>query len=314
MGFPFVAQAQACPSGYIALRRHAQAAIGQAQGRKARTDDLPCRLEEVFDARFRTAVDRLVSPAGQALRRTGLSPDHLTALGIVMSFPAAWAIATGRLVIGLVVLIASALPDLFDGSLAKASGRVSQRGAFFDSVGDRVSDTVVLAGFAWYAQDRFGHHAALVPLAVLGVSQLVSYIRAKADALGINARGGLMERGERVFVLCVALKFPADMLWLMWLIFALSAITAGQRFVKVWRQANRPPAPLPVEPAAVVLKWRAWREERAARETAWWARAPRGPASPRRNGLFAASRRPGESTAATERWRERRAARRASRR
>ena len=267
----------------------------------------------MFDARFRSTVDRVVSPAGRALRRTGLSPDHLTAIGILMSVPAAWAIATGRLIVGMVVLIGAALPDLFDGSLAKASGRTSQRGAFFDSVGDRVSDTVVLAGFAWYAQDRFGHHAALVPLAVLGASQLVSYIRAKADALGINAKGGLMERGERVLVLCFALKFPADMLWLLWLIFALSVVTAGQRFVKVWRQANKPPAPLPVEPTAVVLRWRAWREERATRDVvSWWARAPRGPGSPTRTGLFSASRRPGGGMAG-ERRHERRASRRQGR-
>ena len=265
----------------------------------------------MFDARFRSALDRVVSPTGRALRRTGLSPDHLTAMGILISVPAAWAIATGRLVLGLVLLIASALPDLFDGSLAKASGRVSQRGAFFDSVGDRVSDTVVLAGFAWYAQDRFGAHAAIVPLAVLGASQLVSYIRAKGEALGIDAKGGLMERGERIVVLCVALKFPADMLWLLWLIFALSVVTAGQRFVKVWRQANKPPAPLPVEPTAVVLRWRAWREERAGRDATrsatWWARAPRGPGSSTSGGFFSGSRRPSSGAG---RWHERRLARR----
>lgn len=255
----------------------------------------------MFDARFRTAVDKVASPAGRALRRTGLAPDHLTALGILLSIPAAWAIGSGHLVLGICLLIGSALPDLFDGSLAKASGRASRRGAFFDSVGDRVSDTVVLVGFAWYAQSRFGHHAALVPLAVLGASQLVSYIRAKGDALGIDAHGGLMERGERIFVLCFALKFEADMLWLLWLIFALSAITAGQRFVKVWRQAEKPPAPLPVEPTAVVLRWRAWREERAAREAAWWART-RGPGAPA-SGFFAGSRRPG---AAGSRWHQRR--------
>jgi len=174
-----------------------------------------------------------------------------------------------------------------------------------------VSDSVVLVGFAWYAQDRFGGHAALVPLAVLGVSQLVSYIRAKGDALGIDAKGGLMERGERVFVLCFALKFPADMLWLLWLIFALSLVTAGQRFVKVWRQAEKPPAPLPVEPVAVVLRWRAWREERAAgRDTASWVRSPRGPGRPAGAGFFSGSRRPGTGAAAEGRWHERRVQRR----
>jgi len=263
----------------------------------------------LFDARFRTAVDRVVSPAGKALRRTGLSPDHLTALGIALSVPAALAIATGHLIVGLLLLIASALPDVFDGSLAKASGRASQRGAFFDSVGDRVSDTVVLAGFAWYVQDRFGGHAALVPLAVLGASQLVSYIRAKGDALGIDAKTGIMERGERIFVLCFALVFSAEMLWLLWVVFALSVVTAAQRFVKVWGQADKPPAPLPVEPTAVVLRWRAWREERAGREASWWARAPRGPGASTSGGFFSGSRRPGGG-AAGGRWHERRLARR----
>jgi CDP-diacylglycerol---glycerol-3-phosphate 3-phosphatidyltransferase len=262
----------------------------------------------LFDARFRTAVNRVVSPAGQALRRTGLSPDQLTAAGIALSVPAAWAIATGRLILGLVLFIASALPDLFDGSLAKASGRTSQRGAFFDSVGDRVSDTIVLVGFAWYAQDRFGGHAALVPMAVLGASQLVSYIRAKGDALGIDAQTGLMERGERILVLCFALLFSFAMLWLLWVIFALSVITAVQRFVKVWRQANKPPAPLPVEPTAVTLRWRAWREERAGREASWRARAPRGPGAST-SGFFSSSRRPG-SGAGGGRWHERRVERR----
>lgn len=262
----------------------------------------------MLDARFRTAVDKLVGPAGRALRRTGLSPDHLTAAGIVMSVPAAWAIATGRLGLGLVLFIASALPDLFDGSLAKASGRASRRGAFFDSVGDRVSDSAILVGMAWYAQDRFGGHAALVPMGVLGASQLVSYIRAKADALGVNARGGLMERGERVIVLCLALVLPSAMLWLLGVVLVLSLVTAGQRFVKVWRLAGKPPEPLPVEPTAVVLRWRAWREERASRDPTWWARAPRGSAGTQ-GGFSSGSRRPGGG-ATSRRWHEHRYTRR----
>ena len=266
----------------------------------------------MFDARFRTAVDRAVAPAGRALRRTGLSPDHLTAAGILLSVPAAWAIAAGHLTVGVLVYIASALPDLFDGSLAKASGRTSRRGAFFDSVGDRVNDTVVLAGIAWYVQDRFGGHAALVPLAVLGAAQLVSYVRAKADALGIDAKSGLMERGERVVVTCAALVFSTEMLWLLWAIFALSCITAAQRFVRVWKLAGKPPAParLPAQRGTVALRWRAWREELASKDTTHWSRSPRtgaSPVGPAGNRFFAGSRRP---SAGTGRWHERRAARR----
>ena len=146
----------------------------------------------MFDGRFRSGVDRAVRPVGSALRRTGLAPDHLTALGLALAFPTAWAIATGRLGLGLGLLIASAVPDLLDGALAKASGRASPRGAFFDSVCDRVTDTLVLGSMAWYLQDQHRGHLALLPVAVLGVSLLVSYERAKAESLGFSARGGLM--------------------------------------------------------------------------------------------------------------------------
>ena len=83
----------------------------------------------MFDGRFRSRVDKGVSPIGTALGRTGLSPDHLTALGLFMAVPAAMAIGTGRLGLGLMLLIASAVPDLLDGALAKANGSASKRGA-----------------------------------------------------------------------------------------------------------------------------------------------------------------------------------------
>ncbi|HET9060343.1 MAG TPA: CDP-alcohol phosphatidyltransferase family protein [Acidimicrobiales bacterium] len=269
----------------------------------------------MFDARFRTVVDRAVSPVGRALQRTGLSPDHLTALGVVLSVPAAVLIAAGHLLAGMLVYIGSALPDLFDGSLAKASGRASRRGAFFDSVGDRVSDSVVLVGMAWYAQDRFGAHSALVPMAVLAVSQLVSYIRAKADALAINAKGGIMERGERVVVLCAALQFPSLMLWLLWLVFALSLVTAAQRFAKVWSLAGKPPAPRPVEPTAVALRWRAWREERRRiwreerAQSLHHGGGERGSRPVAGTGFFAGTRGPRKGGPTVPRWRERRTSR-----
>jgi phosphatidylinositol phosphate synthase len=229
----------------------------------------------VFDGRFRSAVDQAVKPLGGALRRTGLSPDHLTALGLLLAFPTAWAIASGRLGLGLALLIGSAVPDLLDGALAKASGRSSVRGAFFDSVCDRVTDTLVLGGIAWYLLDRYHGHVALLPMAVLGASLLVSYERAKAESLGFEAKGGLMERAERVVVLCAGLAFSFLLIPLLWLMLALTIATAVQRFVKVWRQANAaghgpPPAERPVfvrrsgyargEPAAVSARWRAWRE------------------------------------------------------
>ncbi len=221
----------------------------------------------------------MVTPAGQALRRTGLSPDHLTALGLVMAVPTAWAIATGRLGLGLVLLIVSAVPDLLDGALAKASGRASVRGAFFDSVADRVTDALVLGGVAWYLQGRYGGHAALLPFAVLAASLLISYERAKAESLGFQAKGGLMERAERIVVLCVGLAFSVTLVPVLWIMLGLTLITAVQRFVKVWRQASVPPRPARPEPSLMAVRWRAWREANG-----WMPRADRYAPGSRRAG------------------------------
>jgi CDP-diacylglycerol--glycerol-3-phosphate 3-phosphatidyltransferase len=242
----------------------------------------------LLDGRFRMGVDRVVNPVGQTLRRTGLSPDHLTALGLVLAVPAAVTIGAGRLWLGFGLLIASAVPDLLDGALAKASGRASPRGAFFDSVADRVSDALVLGGVAWYLQSRYHGHAALLPFAVLGVSFLVSYQRAKAESLGYQAKGGLMERAERVVLLCAGLLFSVALVPLLWVMLALTTVTAAQRFVKVWRQASKPPKP---EPVAMAARWRAWREANG-----WSPRAERYARGTRRAG-------------AADRWRERRLAR-----
>jgi len=240
-------------------------------------------------------------PVAGALKRTGVSPDHLTVLGLALSVPAAWAIATGRLGLGLGLLIASAIPDLLDGALAKASGRSSIRGAFFDSVSDRVTDTVVLIAFAWYLLDTHHGHIALLPMGILGVSLLVSYERAKAESLGFQAKGGLMERAERVVVICAALAFGALMIPLLWLMLVLTSVTAIQRFVTVWRQATAaghgPPSTRRAtarrgefEHQAMGERWRAWREANL------WA-----PRSPGYEG--------GSRSSATRRWHERKAAR-----
>jgi CDP-diacylglycerol--glycerol-3-phosphate 3-phosphatidyltransferase len=192
----------------------------------------------VFDGRFRSRVDKGVSPIGSALGRTGLSPDHLTAFGLVMAFPAAVAIGTGRLGLGLILLIVSAIPDLLDGALAKASGTASKRGAFFDSVADRVTDAVILGGLAWYLQTTRHGHAALLPFSILAVSTLISYERAKAESLGFTARGGLMERAERIILLCIGLFASVILVPILWAMLILTGATAVERFVKVWRQAT----------------------------------------------------------------------------
>src|SRR5204862_3916951 len=124
--------------------------------------------------RFRATVEKGTKPLGTGIRRTGLTANHLTAAGLVLAAGCAVVIGTGHTGWGLVLLIAAALPDMLDGAVAKASGTASPRGAFFDSVADRVSDALVLGGIAWYLAGRDGAHTAVLPFAVLGLSSLIS--------------------------------------------------------------------------------------------------------------------------------------------
>lgn len=191
----------------------------------------------MFDGHLRSSVDKAVKPLGDRLRRTRMTPDHLTIAGMVIAVGAAVAIGAGHLPLGLLLVILAALPDLLDGALAKASNTSSQRGAFFDSVVDRVTDALLFGGVAWYFTNEHSPKTALLPLAVSAVSSVISYERAKAESLGLSAKGGLMERAERIILLCLGLLFPVLLLPIMWIMLALTAVTAVQRFVKVWRQA-----------------------------------------------------------------------------
>jgi CDP-diacylglycerol--glycerol-3-phosphate 3-phosphatidyltransferase len=250
----------------------------------------------MFDGRWLASVDKARQPLGSVIRRTGISADHLTFLGLVLAGATALALATGRLGLGLVLLVATAFADLLDGPVAKASGSAGPRGAFFDSVADRVTDSLVLGGLAWYMASEHGAHAAVLPLAVLATSNLISYERAKAESLGYSAKGGLMERAERIIVLCVALAWSTLLVPVLWVMLLLTLVTAAQRFVTVWRQAGSGRrSPSRSGHARLEARWRSWRE--SARESA----ASRG-GRPRRAGARTGGWRP-----AHERSRRRRA-------
>jgi CDP-diacylglycerol--glycerol-3-phosphate 3-phosphatidyltransferase len=214
----------------------------------------------MFDKNLRVHVEKRLRPVGANIDRAGLSADHLTTLGVIMAVAASLAIANGALRAGLLLLTLTAVPDVLDGAVAKASGTASSRGAFFDSVADRFTDALLLGGVAWYLASTEPGRVSVLPLAVLGLSMLISYERAKAESLGYDARGGLMERAERLLALGFGLLFDSLLVATLWVMLVLSAITAVQRFVMVWRQAS---APRPAEVPAAVR----WRARRAARTT-----------------------------------------------
>ena len=178
----------------------------------------------MFDGHFRANAEQKLQPVGAQIRRTGISADHLTALGVVMALAAAVAIGAGALRAGLVLLVLTALPDVLDGAVAKASGTASPRGAFFDSVSDRLTDALLLGGVAWYLATTQPGRVAVLPLAVLAASMLVSYERAKAESLGFDATGGLMERAERLIALGFGLLFSQVLVAVLWVMLVLTAV------------------------------------------------------------------------------------------
>ena len=191
----------------------------------------------MFDGKFRAPIDKAVRPIGRLLRRTGLSPDHLTILGVLVAVGAALAIGAGMLYLGFALVILAAIPDLLDGALAKASNQASQRGAFFDSVIDRLTDAVIFAGVAYYYMNGHNPRLGMVAFGILGFSLIISYERAKAESLGLEAKGGLMERAERILLLELGLLVHVILLPILWVMLALCLVTAVQRFIKVWQQA-----------------------------------------------------------------------------
>ncbi len=209
---------------------------------------------------MRAPIEKAVKPIGDRLRRTRLTPDHLTVAGLVVAALAAVAIGLGWFALGLLLVVLAALPDLLDGALAKASNSSSQRGAFFDSVIDRVTDALLFGGVAWYFASEESPHLTMLPMAVALMSGVISYQRAKAESLGLSAKGGLMERAERIILLCLGLLFPVVLIPVMWIMLVLVTLTAVQRFVKVWKQA----AVAPITAARIEKR----RSRRQSRRTA----------------------------------------------
>lgn len=182
-------------------------------------------------------------PVGGWLGRGGLSANAVTMAGLAIQVGVAVLILQGRLLVAGLVAIVAALCDGIDGAIAKARGTSDRFGAFLDSTTDRVADALFFVPVAWLygiRPDTAAHRSDLVAalaLITLVASFLVSYVRARAEALGLEAKVGLAERAERLIVMIVGLVFdvlPAA----VGLLSVLSVVTFGQRVVHVRRQAR----------------------------------------------------------------------------
>jgi phosphatidylglycerophosphate synthase len=149
----------------------------------------------------------IIAPIEKAMIRAGVSPDGLNLLGAGFGAAAGVSFARGELALGGWLVLLGGVADIFDGRVARARGIASARGAFLDSTLDRFAETFAFVGLAaFYASTPW---AAATTCLALGASMLVSYTRARGEALGVECRGGVMQRAERLVLLGLAGIFDA---------------------------------------------------------------------------------------------------------
>jgi CDP-diacylglycerol--glycerol-3-phosphate 3-phosphatidyltransferase len=203
----------------------------------------------------RPVVEKVVAPLIARLARAGVTPDLVTIVGTLGAVGGAVVLfGSGHLFWGTVVVTFFVLLDLLDGALARARGGGTVFGAVLDSVGDRAADAAIFGALIWWFSGR-GDNRLLVLLAllclVLGV--LTSYVKARAEGVGIACNVGIVERLERLLLVLfgtglAGLGVPFALHVGLWVLMVGSAITVVQRIVAVRRGAAG--APLPVRPTA----------------------------------------------------------------
>ena len=181
----------------------------------------------------------LADPIVTALVKTHITPNAVTCLGLLITIAAAVLIALDHAFIAGFIVLFAGLFDMLDGALARRTNNVTKFGGVLDSTLDRVSEAAVLIGIAiLYANQHSTWGVALAGITMIS-SQLVSYIRAKAEALNINCEIGIFTRPERVVILSIGLllsSFTNVLLIALAIIAVLSFFTAGQRLFFVWKK------------------------------------------------------------------------------
>jgi len=191
-------------------------------------------LTDALRVRFKNLLDAI----GAFLNGLGITPNTLTISGLAGNLIGAYFLAIGSFMVGGLILLAMGAIDALDGTMARLRGEPSDFGAFVDSVTDRYSELVIYAGLLFYAVKELNLTLAMMVFAATSGSILVSYIRARAQSLGYEAKGGMLTRFERFIILVPSLIFGYP--WIGVSIIAILAnITALQRIISVRRQARK---------------------------------------------------------------------------
>jgi CDP-diacylglycerol--glycerol-3-phosphate 3-phosphatidyltransferase len=175
-------------------------------------------------------------PAVSVLVALKVSPNAATGIGLLIALVAAYFVSQGDFFLGGILVLIGAIFDLLDGGIARATNKASKRGAITDSVFDRVSEIALLVGLGMYFTSGTDADQTAVLLAFVAVcgSLMVSYVRARAEGLGVKGTAGFLTRPERIAITVVglALGYPMAVLWILGVGTPLSA---AWRFVDAWR-------------------------------------------------------------------------------
>src|SRR5207302_7658907 len=188
----------------------------------------------VFTTRLQKWVRAGARRIVPALRTMRLTPNALTVIGLVVCTGSAVLIGLGQLLAGGILLLLASGFDILDGALARVSGAEYRYGAFLDSTTDRYAEAFTYIALLYYF--LFHQHQSLEPMLVmlaLTGSLLVSYVRARAQSLGFDADGGVLQRPERVVITVIGLIVTPLLVWALWLVAILANITAIQRIWEV---------------------------------------------------------------------------------
>ncbi|MFL6090582.1 MAG: phosphatidylinositol phosphate synthase [Aeromicrobium sp.] len=201
--------------------------------------------------RFREFWTKVFSGPADLLLKLGVTPDQVTVVGTIgVVAGALWFFPRGQLLTGVLVITAFVFSDLMDGYMARKTGQTSNWGAFLDSTMDRFGDAAIFGGLLLYyagphAETMLGAPKLYVylSLACLILGSITSYIRARAESLGMTAKVGVAERAERLVLILVATGFngifglPILTELALWLLVVAAGITVIQRILVVRKQA-----------------------------------------------------------------------------
>ncbi len=191
-----------------------------------------------FTGSIGNGFGRVLAALVRLLTLSGVHPNALTLIGLLVNGVAAWILARGEFLYAGLIILSAAVFDLTDGAVARSANKVTRFGGFLDSVMDRYSDLILLTGLlVHYARiERFSY--MVLTAVVMTGTVLVSYSRARAENLIPKCKVGFMERPERIVLLIIGALFDR-MAPVLWVMAVLSNLTVVHRIVHTWKESRK---------------------------------------------------------------------------